>query len=313
MQPFYKKGVNGGKDEDSVMYVDAAVIASKEVENPVPSTSTLKSSSEPSNISSEMKRDAIYKMSTPEFFDLLKRIKLIHGSVVQNIKESYTVPKACDKWRTKQLDRYELSFLINGVDSFLSLELWIYVVSHLLQMLMLCCAFRQLPFQEKHVLQQASILGNLEMFGILQRSETVGDPKLKEYSCCIDEQYEDQNGTPAVVEFGAVEDLDLDAIESLRGVPYLAIGKHLCGPATGDNTITVSNWNENFDAVAGGVEEVVRNMKAVDRAILGLMCKEVIDFGRLMWVKEHHGLDAQLVKYVPARISPENHLLVASG
>lgn len=33
----------------------------------------------------------------------------------------------------------------------------------------------------------------------------------------------------------AVEDLNLNAVESLRGVPYLAIGKHLCGPATGDN------------------------------------------------------------------------------
>lgn len=33
----------------------------------------------------------------------------------------------------------------------------------------------------------------------------------------------------------AVEDLNLNAVESLQGVPYLAIGKHLCGPATGDN------------------------------------------------------------------------------
>lgn len=31
----------------------------------------------------------------------------------------------------------------------------------------------------------------------------------------------------------AVEDLDLDGIESLKGQQYLAIGKHLCGPATG--------------------------------------------------------------------------------
>ena len=32
----------------------------------------------------------------------------------------------------------------------------------------------------------------------------------------------------------AVEDLNLNAVESLRGAPYLAIGKHLCGPATGN-------------------------------------------------------------------------------
>lgn len=34
----------------------------------------------------------------------------------------------------------------------------------------------------------------------------------------------------------AVEDLNLKAVESLKGVGYIAIGKHLCGPATG-------NWN----------------------------------------------------------------------
>lgn len=33
----------------------------------------------------------------------------------------------------------------------------------------------------------------------------------------------------------AVEDLNLHGIESLSGVQYLAIGKHLCGPATGDS------------------------------------------------------------------------------
>lgn len=32
----------------------------------------------------------------------------------------------------------------------------------------------------------------------------------------------------------AVEDLNLNAVESLRAVPFLAIGKHLCGPATGE-------------------------------------------------------------------------------
>lgn len=40
------------------------------------------------------------------------------------------------------------------------------------------------------------------------------------------------------------------------------------------------------------------------------MCKQIIDMGRLMWVKEC-GLETQLVKYVPSSISPENHLLIA--
>lgn len=51
-------------------------------------------------------------------------------------------------------------------------------------------------------------------------------------------------------------------------------------------------------------------MSAVERAVLGFMCKDIIDVGRFMWLKEH-GLESQLVKYVPANISPENHLLIA--
>lgn len=58
------------------------------------------------------------------------------------------------------------------------------------------------------------------------------------------------------------------------------------------------------------VEETIRNMKAVDRAAFGLKCKDIIDMGRVLWLRER-GLVAELVKYVPPRISPENHLLIA--
>lgn len=58
------------------------------------------------------------------------------------------------------------------------------------------------------------------------------------------------------------------------------------------------------------VEEIIRNMKAVDRAAFGFKCKDIIDMGRVLWLREQ-GLDAVLVKYVPHRISPENHLLLA--
>lgn len=59
-----------------------------------------------------------------------------------------------------------------------------------------------------------------------------------------------------------------------------------------------------------GVGDVVRNMSAVERAVVGFMCKDIIDAGRLMWLKEL-GLHSQVVKYVPPGISPENHLLIA--
>ncbi|KAK0582084.1 hypothetical protein LWI29_021389 [Acer saccharum] len=113
-----------------------------------------------------------------------------------------------------------------------------------------------------------------------------------------------------------VEDLNLNAVESLRGVPYLAIGKHLCGPATGITkeefrAITwFTSWAVDADhssdcydftgskfhlesigkeergGLAGGVEDIIRNIKAVERAVLGFMCKQIIDMGRSMWIKE---------------------------
>lgn len=61
-----------------------------------------------------------------------------------------------------------------------------------------------------------------------------------------------------------------------------------------------------------GVEDIVRNLKAVERAALGFMCKQIIDMGRLMWMKER-GLQAQFVKYVRPSVSPENHLLIAKS
>lgn len=199
-----------------------------------------------------------------------------------------------------------------------------------------------------------------------------------------------------------IEDLNLNAVESLQGIPYLAIGKHLCGPAT-DMTLRcclvekrnqrcctercrvgsdlkglaiatcchhLCQWKhyinksylsslgiskEEFHAMTWftswavdadhssdlsetavsvnlasdappilrekqdmgekeEVEEVIKELKAAERAAIGFMCKDIIDMGRLIWLRQHRQglvLQAQLVKYVPANISPENHLLIA--
>lgn len=58
------------------------------------------------------------------------------------------------------------------------------------------------------------------------------------------------------------------------------------------------------------VEEIVKNMEGIDRAVLGFMCKDIVDCGRLMWAKAQ-GLKSELLKYVPISISPENRLLMA--
>lgn len=61
-------------------------------------------------------------------------------------------------------------------------------------------ACRKLPFQEKHVLQQASILGNLEEFGILKNSgRHISSGNIPSDGPSGD----DDDHVPAVVEFGA--------------------------------------------------------------------------------------------------------------
>ncbi|KAL2935011.1 tRNA:m(4)X modification enzyme TRM13 [Bienertia sinuspersici] len=382
VQPYYQKGINQGKDESA--------LNAEELEVNI--------------VTSEMKRNWVHNLGIPQFYELLSKIRSLHRSICKDIEFSYEIPHACEVWIKRQIDR-------------------------------------RLPFQEKHVLQQASILGNMENFGVLSSSTAQA----------LSEEHHDHSGLnngeddpAAVVEFGAgrgyltqiladcygikkvvlverksyklkadrslrqkenmalerlridIEDLNLNAVESLKGIPYLAISKHLCGPATDltlrcclggiydrDNkkeqqsvhphlrSIAVAtcchhlcqwkhytnkeylknlgitredfhaitwftSWavdadhgsnysddgfvqspvppsdNEEYDRDAKGVEEIIRNTKASDRAALGFMCKDIIDMGRLMWIKEC-GLEAKLVKYVPSDISPENRLLVAKA
>ncbi|GJS31307.1 tRNA:m(4)X modification enzyme TRM13 isoform X2 [Tanacetum coccineum] len=343
-QPFYEKGINGGDDEEDV--------------------------------TSESKRMAVHNMSVAEFVKIIEKIKSVHDSVCKDIRDSYIVPEACSMWINRAIDG-------------------------------------KIPFQEKHVIQQASILGNLEKLGAMK--STITDLTPRQLNFCVSSA--DSSDSPAVVEFGAgrgyltqmladcygvskvflverrsyklkadrslrqkeslvlerlrvdIEDLNLNSIESLKGLPYLAIGKHLCGPATdkgffsslgmakdefhavtwftswavdADHSSNLADSSENesdtktenekdLGGVAntrrdmsenksdtkmenekglGGVADVIRNMSARERAVLGFMCKDIIDAGRFMWMREY-GLESELVKYVPSNISPENHLLVA--
>uniref|UniRef100_A0A803MGE2 tRNA:m(4)X modification enzyme TRM13 n=1 Tax=Chenopodium quinoa TaxID=63459 RepID=A0A803MGE2_CHEQI len=94
-----------------------------------------------------MKRNWVYNLSIPQFPYLLSKIRSLHTLICKDIELSYRIPNACDDWIKRQNDR-------------------------------------KLPYQEKHVRQHASILGNLEDFGVLS-----------EKYC--------QSDLSAVVEFGA--------------------------------------------------------------------------------------------------------------
>ncbi|XP_065033929.1 uncharacterized protein LOC103983726 isoform X2 [Musa acuminata AAA Group] len=377
-QPYYSKGINSGSSGDGK--ADA--------------------------VGSAAKRNAIFRMSVQDFHGLLGKIKLIHSSISMVLPHSYLVPDACSKWLNQRLDR-------------------------------------KLPYQEKHAMQQASIIGNIEAFGMLQKPKDLTNPFCQECDGS-DDVDGDESRVSAVVEFGAgrgylthmltdcygikkaflverksyklkadrslrqnqsislerlridIADLNLDEVHFLKGLGHLAIGKHLCGPAT-DLTIRcclnreynqskethstsshlkgialatcchhlcqwkhytntkfllslgiteeefhamtwftswavdadhsselsdVSHQETNLSTICSedkqsnledsDVEQVIRGMPVLDRAHLGFICKEIIDIGRLLSLRDQ-GMDAQLVKYVPSNISPENHLLLAKS
>ncbi|XP_010522849.1 PREDICTED: tRNA:m(4)X modification enzyme TRM13 homolog [Tarenaya hassleriana] len=371
-QPFYQKGINAGEEDGEERDKQGSCCPD-------------------GIVTSEMKRNLLYSMSVSQFYELIRKIETAHGIICTDIEVSYNLPEACNMWIKKEIDR-------------------------------------KLPFQEKHVLQQASIIGNLEEIGALKRYKNVK-------GCESDIEQEDES-VAAVVEFGAgrgyltqmlvdcygirmvylverksyklkadrslrqkenlvlerlridIEDLNLNAVESLHGVSYVAVGKHLCGPATdlslrcclsrqdngssstlrglaiatcchhlcqwkhyinkeyftqmgfskdeflGMTWLTSwavdadhgSNLPEITDLGSTGkreeeeeeegengwrrVEEIVRKMEPKERAVIGFKCKQIIDAGRMSWVKKQ-GLESKLVKYIPHSISPENTLLLA--
>ncbi|KAK8967286.1 hypothetical protein KSP40_PGU002758 [Platanthera guangdongensis] len=115
------------------------------------------------DIRSDAKRAAIYALNLSEFLALVKKIDSLHYAIVGDLENSYLKPDACDKW---------FSGRINS----------------------------KIPYQERHVLQQASILGNMENFGILHRPEELvrGDEEGN-----VDVFVHERGKLPAVVEFGA--------------------------------------------------------------------------------------------------------------
>ncbi|EMS67688.1 tRNA guanosine-2'-O-methyltransferase TRM13 [Triticum urartu] len=301
-------------------------------------------------VTSAAKRASVHKLSEEEFWALVAKIRSAHAAAAVQMRESYIAPDACDKWMKGQVDR-------------------------------------NVPYQEKHVVQQVSIVGNMETFGLLPRGGA--EDATKEIAL---------KNAPAVVEFGAgrgyltqmladcygikniflverrsyklkadrslrqnegvklerlridIEDLSLRGVKALSGSQYLAIGKHLCGPATDKAFLSglgiaeeefhamtwFSSWavdgdhssqdslesedsssevirnrvTEKPDPEIVGVERIIRGIPGVERSALGFMCKDVIDTGRLLWLRSK-GLDADLVSYVPSDVSPENHLLMA--
>ncbi|KAI5060655.1 hypothetical protein GOP47_0025075 [Adiantum capillus-veneris] len=189
---------------------------------------------EEGHVSSKIKRSLFNSITKEELIELIEKVEFAYNLHCSD-KFQLTVehPAACKKWFSADIDR-------------------------------------RIPFQEKHVLQQASMLGNMESFGLLRSRDssveqvTPSNPDLE----------------PVFVEFGAgrgylahmladcyiaqkivlverrsykfkadrtlrqnpdvvlervridIEDLNLDGVDALQDRHYVAFSKHLCGHAT---------------------------------------------------------------------------------
>eukprot|EP00250_Pteridium_aquilinum_P000447 c10490_g1_i1 orf=110-1522(+) len=188
------------------------------------------------HLSSQSKRTMFNSLSREELKELVEKIESAYNLHCRDKFELTTEhPAACEEWLNADMDR-------------------------------------RIPFQEKHVVQQASMLGNMESFGLLQSHVpcTTGKPKALSKS----------NSDPVYVEFGAgrgylahmladcykaqnivlverrsykfkadrtlrqnaavvfervridIENLDLDGVKPLQDCHFVALSKHLCGHAT---------------------------------------------------------------------------------
>jgi tRNA:m4X modification enzyme len=97
LQPFYQKGINAGRDDavndeeqeegEDLGAINKPVLGSLD------------------DISSEMKRRAVYGMSVPEFCKLIEKIEDVHGLICKDIRDSYNMPEACNIWINREIDR----------------------------------------------------------------------------------------------------------------------------------------------------------------------------------------------------------------
>jgi tRNA:m4X modification enzyme len=82
-QPFYRKGINAGSDEEEQAEKTSGIDGSR--------FPTL-------NVSSEMKRNALHRMSVPEFCNLIEKIESFHEHLCKDIQESIQMPEVCNLW-----------------------------------------------------------------------------------------------------------------------------------------------------------------------------------------------------------------------
>lgn len=158
-QSYYIKGINAGSDDDADDTLDGVPVGSIErinsgepqkSSNGIPlklrslnSEEKLPEDGALSNtnhfLSSASKRAAVSALSRADFEHLVAKIdKAFIQACGENVEEAVTQPQACRRWLDGDRDR-------------------------------------RIPYQEKHALQQASLLGNMEAYGLLENLNCEGD------------------------------------------------------------------------------------------------------------------------------------------
>lgn len=90
-QPFYQKGINAGSDGEQQEEETSGINDSRLPTMPV---------------SSEMKRNALRRMSVPEFCNLIEKVESIHESLCKDIQDSFQMPDVCSLWiKSKEEER----------------------------------------------------------------------------------------------------------------------------------------------------------------------------------------------------------------
>lgn len=77
LQPFYQKGINAGEEEDPDL----------------------------NYVASELKRNAVYSLTAPEFYKLIGKVESFHALICKDIRDSFKVPEACGIWIKREIGR----------------------------------------------------------------------------------------------------------------------------------------------------------------------------------------------------------------
>ncbi|MCL7050839.1 hypothetical protein MKW94_004437 [Papaver nudicaule] len=228
-RPFFKKGINGGKDYEGEEEL-------KTTENSELGTLFYGSSG---TFINRVLTKALDSMSVVEFYVLIRKIEAAYMrvSTSYDIRESFKEPEACKAWMKRETD-WTMPRVRRGKD----VE-HVSILGNLEEFGVLenpkrfdCAVSKEYANKRPAVVEfgagsecMAQVLAHC--YGI--QKMLLVDQESDLYKLKADERVREKESMLILERLRIdIEHLDLNAVEFLKGVPYLAIGNHLCGSAT---------------------------------------------------------------------------------